>query len=122
MNYPFYGNVRELENIVEGLVATADERRKSITQQDLHAILQGQQTDDKNQKGEGRKQRAEINFQQEGSAPIYNPSTLSLEQLEKFAIEQALRITGGNKTKAAETLGISRDSLYRKLKQYGISR
>lgn len=45
----------------------------------------------------------------------------SLEQLEKLAIEQALRLVKGNKSRAAGILGISRDSLYRKIKRYGIS-
>jgi DNA-binding NtrC family response regulator len=44
----------------------------------------------------------------------------SLERLEKFAIEQALRLSGDNKSRASEILGISRESLYRKLKLYGI--
>lgn len=105
--YPFYGNVRELENIMEGLVATTDERRKSITVQDIKSILKGR-------KSEGDSEPAK-------SITVDSTSVLSLEQLEKFAIEQALRIAEGNKTRAAEMLGISRDSLYRKISQYGIS-
>jgi DNA-binding NtrC family response regulator len=37
--------------------------------------------------------------------------------LEQEAIKQALRVCGGNRTKAASLLGISRDTLYRKLRQ-----
>jgi transcriptional regulator of acetoin/glycerol metabolism len=49
-----------------------------------------------------------------------NHILLSLEELEKYALEQALREAQGNKSKAAEILGISRDTLYRKLKQFGM--
>ena len=48
------------------------------------------------------------------------PMVLSLEKLEKFALEQTLRESLGNKSKAAEILGISRDTLYRMLRQFGI--
>lgn len=41
--------------------------------------------------------------------------TLNLERLEQEAIERAMQITGGNVTRAAELLGITRFALYRKL-------
>ena len=42
---------------------------------------------------------------------------LSMERLELAAVAQALRLCHGNRTQAASMLGISRDTLYRKLKQ-----
>jgi two-component system response regulator HydG len=47
--------------------------------------------------------------------------TLNLEELEKIAIIKALKETNQNKSEAAVTLGISRRTLHRKLKEYGIS-
>jgi two-component system NtrC family response regulator len=44
--------------------------------------------------------------------------TLAIEPLEKLAIERALRLTDGNRSKAALLLGISRDTLYRKLREF----
>ena len=41
--------------------------------------------------------------------------TLNLERLEQEAIERAMQIAGGNVTRAAELLGITRFALYRKL-------
>ena len=44
----------------------------------------------------------------------------SLEQLEKRAIRETLRLTGGNREHAAKLLGIGERTLYRKLKEYGL--
>ena len=44
----------------------------------------------------------------------------SLEQIEKRAIRETLRLTGGNREQAAKMLGIGERTLYRKLKDYGL--
>ena len=44
----------------------------------------------------------------------------SLEALEKRAIRETLRMTGGNREQAASLLGIGERTLYRKLKEYGL--
>ncbi|MCC6321608.1 MAG: sigma-54-dependent Fis family transcriptional regulator [Phycisphaerales bacterium] len=44
----------------------------------------------------------------------------SLELIEKRAIRETLRLTAGNREKAAELLGIGERTLYRKLKEYGL--
>jgi two-component system response regulator HydG len=49
------------------------------------------------------------------------PAHLTLEEMEKLAIVQALRLTGGNKSEAAERLGIHRTSLYDKMRRYAIT-
>jgi Nif-specific regulatory protein len=46
---------------------------------------------------------------------------LNLEALERWAIPEALKRTGGNKTQAAELLGISRETLANKLKKYALT-
>ena len=51
-----------------------------------------------------------------GSAPMRT----KLEELERRNIEEALAAEGGNRTHAAERLGISRRALLYKLKDYGI--
>jgi len=45
---------------------------------------------------------------------------LNLDDNEKILIEQALKETDLNQTKAAEMLGISRDAMKRKIKKFGI--
>ena len=94
--YHFPGNIRELENLIEGIIAISPPEKETITEKDLKTHLLWQET---------------------------KPSEhtlLSLEKLERFALGQALRESKGNKSKASEILGISRDTLYRKLKQFGI--
>ncbi len=52
-------------------------------------------------------------------AVIYKPG-MSMSDVERAAIDAALRETHGNRRKAAETLGIGERTLYRKLKEYAI--
>jgi DNA-binding NtrC family response regulator len=47
--------------------------------------------------------------------------SVNLETLEKWAIPEALKRTGGNKTQAAELLGITRETLANKLKRFGLA-
>lgn len=95
-NYHFPGNIRELENLIEGIIAVCPSSKNTITERDLkdHLLWQQPKTSEH--------------------------QLLSLDKLEKFALEQALRESAGNKSKAADLLGISRDTLYRKLKQYEV--
>ena len=49
------------------------------------------------------------------------PAGLTMEEIERRAILQAIEATGGNRTKAAEMLGIGLRTLQRKLKEYKLS-
>jgi transcriptional regulator with PAS, ATPase and Fis domain len=95
--YPFPGNIRELENLLEGISLTLPEGRRVITGEDVHVWL---------------KRRGATSEQ-----PVSDAShvPLRLANLETWAITEALRQANGNKRLAAATLGISRDTLYRKL-------
>lgn len=95
-NYNFPGNIRELENLIEGITAVSPQDKKTITHKDLNAHLLWQ---------ESKTSEHQI---------------LALDKLEKYALEEALRESKGNKSKAAKMLGISRDTLYRKLKLFDI--
>ena len=98
--YRWPGNVRELRNLLERLHLTSGSNR--IGPEDLPArINNGSQP------------------------PQIQPSTadpISLIDLEKRAIRQMLVAEDGNLTRVALALGISRPTLYRKLKAYGIRR
>ena len=48
------------------------------------------------------------------------PVILNLEALEKQAIQRAVALHQGNLSKAAQSLGLSRTTLYRKMARYGL--
>jgi DNA-binding NtrC family response regulator len=53
---------------------------------------------------------------------VDEPVSLNLEELEAWAIGQALRRTEGNQAQAARLLGIVRETLSCKMKKYGIDK
>jgi DNA-binding NtrC family response regulator len=52
--------------------------------------------------------------------PAMDPVTLNLEQLEKQAIQKAIARHQGNLSRAAQSLGLGRTTLYRKMARYGL--
>ncbi len=98
MNYDFPGNVRELKNIIERAVVIADGQVI-----ELEHLPQ-------------RFQRPSCTL--DSSFCLENPP--SLAEVETKYIQDVLRMTEGNKSKAAEILGIDRVSLWRKLKKMGL--
>lgn len=98
LKYSFPGNVRELENLMESATAVSVDNPQAITDRDLKPLL------------------GDTVPPQIPTAMAEQP--LTLERLEQVAIQQALRLSDGNRTKAASLLGISRDTLHRKLRQY----
>lgn len=98
IRYPWLGNVRELENIVERTVIMC--RRDTITVDDLPPAIAGSE-------------------QKEGESEFVIGS--SLRELEKDAIWRTLRYTEGNRTKTATILGITRKTLQNKIKEYQLN-
>lgn len=92
---PYPGNIRELKNLVERtlLVSTS----KSLGERDFRAQYTGDTPS--------------------GGQPA---ATTTLESNERSAIETALARSGGNLSRTAALLGISRQALYRRIEKYGI--
>ena len=57
----------------------------------------------------------------EQSDPLPPVGSLTLDEIEKAMIEKSLRHHGGHLTRVAESLGLSRAALYRRLEKYGIT-
>lgn len=109
-NHNFYGNVRELENVLERAVIFADAPVIGVEDLDLRGSVLRSQEDtgaasalpylkNAEESGEGR----------------------SLKEMEVEAIVRALHRWEGNRTRAAEELGISRRTLINKIAEYSIN-
>lgn len=102
LNYNWPGNVRELENCIENIVNLNgestmvfddDEKNNVINKDDLNKVLK-----------------------------IENKKICTLEELEKNEIIKAINQNECNMTKIAKDLGITRATLYSKIKRYNITR
>ena len=95
LNYSWPGNVRELENVIHRAITLS--QQEVILPQDLPTLMI---------------QEADGNLIEKGLRQKF-----TLDQLEKEYIRRVLIEVGGNKTKAAEVLGLDRKTLYRKLQE-----
>jgi DNA-binding NtrC family response regulator len=103
LNYDWPGNVRELENCVARAVTLGD--GKTIDVSDLPPAIRSEQPD------------AAIVLSQD-SASL---STTALAEMERMTILRVFEQANGDKALAGRMLGISRATLYRKLKRYNIA-
>jgi len=62
-----------------------------------------------------------VDMELQPEAPVVYRSGMSMADVERAAIEAALKETHGNRRKAAEILGIGERTLYRKLKEYALA-
>jgi DNA-binding NtrC family response regulator len=110
--YDFPGNVRELKNVVERAVILA-------TGRELHpALLPDRMREAPRKKGPVKLGLPGATSQ--GLALEFRPGTDTLDGFERRLLEEALRLAGGKKGKAAEILGISRFALLRRVEKFGL--
>lgn len=97
LKYDWPGNVRELENVIERAIVLA--QYDTIFPDDLPTGLQSNQPD---------------------IIKIAIEKRWSLKELEKEYLSNVIKNHSGNLSKAVETLGIARNTLWRKMKKFGI--
>ena len=90
--YPWPGNVRELQHALERAVIMADAN-----------VLQ----------------ESDFLFSRKGNDAA-EADTLKLNEVERAAVVKAIQLHNGNISKAAEELGLTRASLYRRMEKYGV--
>ncbi len=110
MNYDYPGNIRQLENIIEHSVALCE--GENITLDDLPEYLVSAQ---------GGPALFALPKAEELVIDNHAHSLLTLAELEKNYIHKALEVCRNNHTEAAKRLGISRSTLWRKLKEHGLA-
>ena len=98
MQYDWPGNVRELRNLIEGMVVFGRDG-EPLDVGDLPNHI-----------------RAQVH----ASRDLHLRVGMTMEEIEKRAIEETLKATGYDKQRTAQILGIGLRSLYRKVKQYEI--
>lgn len=103
MAYPWPGNVRELADCMERALVLAQGR--SITPADLPEKVR-----------EFRQAPASVSGDTGASDPL---ELVALDEVERRYILRVLQAVNGNKSRAAQVLGLDRKTLYRRLERYG---
>lgn len=103
MNYDWPGNLKELRNVIERFILLGDDDLISVEHVPKNMIPE-----------------QELELSSEPSEDVKLKARVS-EQKEAAMIEEALRKTYGNKSAAAKLLGISRGTLYNKMKEYHLN-
>ena len=123
--YRWPGNVRELRNTIERIVvlSTSDTVTPDVLPEHVQEAGKDGQVPPLSVEEALKCVRTALREPptdvEEHIAPM-RKEVLPLEEVEKRAIAEAVRAFGGNLSKAARKLGLSRATLYRKIEKYGI--
>lgn len=123
--YELRGNVADLRREVNGLRKQMDDARQLGDAAFSHNYIDAQQSkvpalrQDRGVEPYEQQPRAEEAVAEEIKT---EPASLNLNDLGRQMVEKALERNGGNRKKAAQELGISDRTLYRRIKQYGLDK
>ncbi len=98
IDYPWHGNVRELENVIERAVLISQGPEIK-----LDTLFNEQAPED------------------EVFHPLQETTHVAVQMVEREEIAVAMKKANGNRTQAARLLGISRATLYNKIRRYGLT-
>ena len=101
LNYPWYGNIRELQHTIEKAVILSDGNLLKAENLQLTEVS-GQDT-------------PATHEESKGDTPLQ-----TLDEMEKNLVKKAIEQCDGNLSQAAAQLGITRQTLYNKMKRHGI--
>jgi transcriptional regulator with PAS, ATPase and Fis domain len=115
VSYNWPGNVRELKHCMDRMAALNSEG--ALQMADLpSALLNHRAAGDLQSFSAAVEQGPLEEFRQSPKSPV-----ISFRDSERRTIHSALEATNGERSKAAQLLGIGRTTLYRKMKEYGIN-
>ena len=101
-SYDWPGNVRELENCIQRMTALASGTELQVG--DLPTQLRN---------------AVEVSEGMRAREVLLGPPVKPMAEVEKLAIDHAMKVARGDRRKAAQLLGIGKTTLYRRLKEYG---
>jgi two-component system, NtrC family, response regulator HydG len=104
MTYNWPGNVRELKNVIESMVVVDYDEVLDVDDLPSELATKGEQLPPPS-----------------ASNGLGDLVGRPLSEIEGLFIGETLKATGGNREEAAEMLGIGERTLYRKIKEYGLS-
>ncbi|MBI2386923.1 MAG: sigma 54-interacting transcriptional regulator [Elusimicrobia bacterium] len=107
--YKWPGNVRELRNVLE--------RMMILDELEFHPVAAAQPAHIARAQAAAE---APTPAKADDAAVTLPPNGIRLEDVEKDLVVQALKRSGGNQQKAAQSLGLSRDALRRRMEKFGL--
>ncbi len=118
VNYPWPGNVRELANILQKTLIF--NRGTPIGTDDVTRAISGKMAVKEDGRAGSSREIIDLIREELSSKNKGNVFDSCMDQFAGILIREALNITGGNRTKAARLLGLSRPTLHSRIEKYKI--
>lgn len=100
------GNARELRHAVERAAGLSEAREGALPASDFDFLLAGEEL--------------EATAPGHSGPPAYVPALLTLDEMERYMLLKALRLSGGHRGQAAKLLGVARSTVFEMVRRHGI--